>query len=117
MKPIREFEAGAAAMVSEEISEQALLRGRHETAAVPASKQSAPGVWAIYHAPLGSRQLFMVQFWTAAADRKPQQGGEPLFAASLDEARAMVPVGLTRYSAKDKKAEAPGLIETWEERA
>lgn len=69
--------------------------------------------WAIYRAPAGSPAPIMVVRWDDAPGTKPKQG-EPIFAASVELARATVPPGMVRFDPSKAKGEPKTLIETWE---
>ena len=69
--------------------------------------------WAVYSAPAGAPAPLMVVEWNDAPGMKPIHG-EPVFAATLELARAAVPAGLTRHAPTKAKGEPKTLIETWE---
>jgi hypothetical protein len=72
-------------------------------------------LWAIYRAPEGAPAPYMVAAWDTEPGGKPSRS-EPVFAASLEQAREVVPAGLERSDPSTSTAEARRLIETWEAR-
>lgn len=69
--------------------------------------------WAVYWAPAGSPAAFLVQRWEGEPGARPRSDA-PVFAATLDLARDVVPKGLERHAPAGNAQESPLLIETWE---
>ena len=71
-------------------------------------------IWSIYTAPEGSPAPFVALPWETAAGATPRHG-DPVFAASLEKAREVVPGGLVRSDPSKDRREPSELIETWAE--
>lgn len=69
-------------------------------------------LWAIYDAPTGSPASFLVQRWTGSPGSRLEYD-PPVFAASLEQARAVIPPGFERQDPAKAKLEAARLLEWW----
>ncbi len=69
-------------------------------------------IFAIYNAPSGAPAPFMVCAWIASPGAAARHN-PPVYAASLEQAREVVPKGLTRSEPVNHESEARNLIETW----
>lgn len=70
-------------------------------------------VWAIYNSPAGAPAPFYVMCWEGSPGVKATHGA-PVFASSLERARAIPPGGLIRHDPSTARAEDPDMLETWE---
>lgn len=66
-------------------------------------------IWTIYNRPLDYREGFVVVPWTVRAGQ--QLRGDSLYAASLEQARALVPPGL--YRSPRQPGDDPAIAESW----
>lgn len=90
-----------------------LLQGAREGECAEAEKAGAAvTTWAIYAAPSGAPAPFLVCAWLAAPGQQARHS-PPVYAASLEQAREVVPKGLTRSEPVHHESEALNLIETW----
>lgn len=71
-------------------------------------------IWAVYRSPFGAPAPFVAQAWEFGLGHRAPVG-DPIYAASLEQARETFPrAGLARKEPRKVPFEAERLVETWE---
>jgi hypothetical protein len=72
-------------------------------------------IWEISQSPTGSPAPYFVMEWEGEPGGSPKAAGVPVFAASMNQARDVLPRGLVRKSPSKDARQPRGILEIWTE--